>query len=188
MAIPVPPDNERCTHITSGGNRCSSYRLPGDESQTLCFAHFSAADAKRYPHDIVNLTAEILSPRDRFDTPRGVNRVLARVMRLLAEGRISSRDALALGYIGQLIVNTLPHIARESARKAARAQEAPAMGAEALAGFQAVLQSLQEPAPAPAPTNSHFSVLKSPLEHSASSELAPSGVEGVNNFDSGEKP
>ena len=148
----TPTDESRCTYTTRHGHRCRSQRIAG-EGHTLCYTHFFDADSKRYGPQLSNVTTEIIRPRERLDSPRAVNRVLTRILRLLAQGRIASRDASSLGYIGQLIVSTLPYLQREAARKPASEQKAPDMGAEAIAGFAAVLKSLQEPAPPARPAD-----------------------------------
>ena len=160
--LPIPPDASRCTFTTRHGHRCRSQRLAG-EGQTLCYTHFSDADSKHYGPQLSSVTTEIIRPRERLDSPRAVNRVLTRILRLLAQGRIASRDASALGYIGQLIVSTLPYLQREAASKASNGSDTSLMSAEVLAGFQSVLKSLQEPAsPAVAPANTSIT----PLEES----------------------
>jgi hypothetical protein len=47
-------------------------------------------------------------------TATNINRALAQTFLLLAQGRISRRDAVAFGYLSQLLLQTVPAIRRES--------------------------------------------------------------------------
>jgi hypothetical protein len=49
----------------------------------------------------------------QFQTGSDINHVLGQLFRLVAENRIPRRDALALAYIAQLLLQTLPHVRAE---------------------------------------------------------------------------
>lgn len=112
MPTRIPSNHRRCQYTTAIGKRCRLARLPGDN--TLCFFHYSRAQSRRIePHPAL-VAAEILSPGEPLDSAQAVNAALTRVFRLVAEGRLSTRHATALAYLGQLILATLPHLQREA--------------------------------------------------------------------------
>ena len=56
---------------------------------------------------------ELLPFSGEFKTASDINHVLGKLFRLLAQGRIPRRDAIALAYIGQLMLQSLPGVNRE---------------------------------------------------------------------------
>jgi hypothetical protein len=75
---------------------------------------------------------EIATNRDRLDTAEGVHTMLARVTRALAAGKIRPRDATALIYAGQTLLQSLNRI-REERQKIFLADEDEAWRRKALA-------------------------------------------------------
>lgn len=58
------------------------------------------------------LAAELLGEIDDFSTARSVNFFLGNLAKQLARKRIARRDAIALAYISQLLLNSLPALER----------------------------------------------------------------------------
>jgi hypothetical protein len=65
-----------------------------------------AANAARVARELASLSGE-------FKTASDVNHVLGKLFSLLAQGRIPRRNAVALAYISQLLIQTLPNVRRE---------------------------------------------------------------------------
>ena len=59
------------------------------------------------------LAAELLGEIDDFSTARSVNFFLGNLAKQLARKRIARRDAIALAYISQLLLNSLPALERQ---------------------------------------------------------------------------
>jgi hypothetical protein len=57
--------------------------------------------------------ARLASLSSHFKTASDINHVLGQLFHLVAENRIPRRDALALAYIAQLMLQTLPHVRTE---------------------------------------------------------------------------
>jgi len=99
-------DSERCQFAFADGRQC---RMPA-----LCAAHARAQAAKKpgsaaEPVELIDL--DPLS--GEFTTATEINRALGKVFLLLAQGRIPRRNAVALGYIAQLMLQTLPRVREE---------------------------------------------------------------------------
>ncbi len=59
------------------------------------------------------LAAELLAEINDFSTARSVNFFLGNLAKQLARKRIARRDAIALAYISQLLLNNLPALERQ---------------------------------------------------------------------------
>jgi hypothetical protein len=59
------------------------------------------------------LAAELLAEIEDFSTARSVNFFLGNLAKQLARKRIARRDAIALAYISQLLLNSLPALERQ---------------------------------------------------------------------------
>jgi len=59
------------------------------------------------------LAAELLGGIRNFSTPDSVNRFLGNLVKQLARKRIARRDAIALAYVSQLLLNTFPAMQRQ---------------------------------------------------------------------------
>jgi len=99
-AIPDP----RCQFFFSDGRRCRAPR--GEGHLALCLRHAHALS--QAPEMI-----DVAPPSGEFRTATDVNRALGKVFLLLAQNRISRRNAVALGYLGQLLLQTLPAVREE---------------------------------------------------------------------------
>ncbi|MFZ0821857.1 MAG: hypothetical protein WAM91_17470 [Candidatus Acidiferrales bacterium] len=106
-----PKINEqtRCTYRTANGRRCQMPFAPNHTA--LCAQH---ALQELQLHDSKIVTEEILGPLGDFRSAFAVNRALGKLFALTAENRIPVRNALALAYIGQLMIQTLHPIKEET--------------------------------------------------------------------------
>jgi hypothetical protein len=108
-----------CQHISPKGNRChmlidTTHRTANSSNRpALCAYH---ADRLRAAVPIVEpevLAADLLGEIDDFSTAGSVNLFLGNLVKQLARKRIARRDAIALAYISQLLLNSLPALTRE---------------------------------------------------------------------------
>ena len=100
----------RCAHHTAGGRRCRLRVL--DNQSGLCFRHFSLQQSA-FVQDSQAAAAELLSGVRDFSSAGSINLYLGNIVKQLAHRRISRTDAVALAYLGQLLMNTLPSLKRE---------------------------------------------------------------------------
>jgi len=85
----------------------------GAARPTLCAYH---ADRLRASVPVVDpevLAADLLGEINDFSTAGSVNLFLGNLVKQLARKRIARRDAIALAYISQLLLNSLPALERE---------------------------------------------------------------------------
>jgi hypothetical protein len=93
------------------------------DDELLCPYHLRQARASQ--HDPEALAAELLESTGNLNTADRVNALLANVTKQLARQRIDRRDALAIGYLAQLLLNTVPGVQKEyQAIRAAEAKQA----------------------------------------------------------------
>ena len=95
---PRSNDSTRCRHRTFEGRRC---RLnASDPAIGLCNKHLAARDQRIEDADIVlSLTGELSC----FSDPKRINVFLSRLLLLLAQGRISPRQAGVMAYTAACI-------------------------------------------------------------------------------------
>jgi hypothetical protein len=118
--IPVTALIDRqCQHISPKGRRChmlidENHRPPnGTKRPALCAHHAARLKASLPVVDPEVLAAELLRDVDNFTTADEVNIFLGNLVKQLARKRISRRDAIAMAYIGQLLLNSLTAMAKE---------------------------------------------------------------------------
>jgi hypothetical protein len=126
----------QCQHISPRGQHCRMLRAV-DES--LCPYHLRQTQASQ--SDPEALAAELLESTGNLNTADRVNALLANVVKQLARQRIDRRDALAIGYLAQLLLNTVPGVQKEY--QAIRAAEAKQTLHRSLAESQARFRSGQ---------------------------------------------
>lgn len=103
-------DLSRCTHNTRNG-RC---RLPTtDSAKNFCSEHAPRQDNPQQTPDPETLAAELLGGIVNFTSADSVNLFLGNLVKQLARKRIARRDAIALAYLCQLLLNSLPPMWRE---------------------------------------------------------------------------
>jgi hypothetical protein len=102
-------ESTRCTHRTANGRRCQAPFAPNHTA--LCAQH---ALQELQLHDSKIVTEEILGPLGDFRSAFAVNRALGKLFTITAENRIPVRNALALAYIGQLLLQSLRPLRSEA--------------------------------------------------------------------------
>jgi hypothetical protein len=111
--------DSHCQHISPKGNRChmlidQNHRpANGAARPTLCAYHADRLRASVPPVDPEALAADLLGDIDDFSTAGSVNLFLGNLVKQLARKRIARRDAIALAYISQLLLNSLPALERQ---------------------------------------------------------------------------
>jgi hypothetical protein len=108
----------QCSHINGAGRRCRMLIAPDHDA--LCVHHLQQHVASQPDPEM--LAAELLESTGNLNTADRVNALLANVTKALARQRIDRRDALAIGYLAQLLLNTVPGVQKEY--QAIRANEA----------------------------------------------------------------
>jgi hypothetical protein len=138
--------SNQCQHISPRGQHCRMLRAV-DES--FCPYHLRQTLASQ--PDPEALAAELLESTGNLNTADRVNALLANVVKQLARQRIDRRDALAIGYLAQLLLNTVPGVQKEyqamrasEAKQALRKSVAEARGARHAAATRPS-QTISEP-------------------------------------------
>jgi hypothetical protein len=101
--------HSRCQFTYSDGRRC------GNERASLCVYHGTKereARTKAAPDAMLN-APELVTLCSDLTTATNINRALAQVFLLTAQGRISQKQAVAFGYLSQLLLQTVPGIRSE---------------------------------------------------------------------------
>jgi hypothetical protein len=113
--------------------------LRADRHPDFCLYHAARQEEifALLPEREFALAPELEALAADLTTATGVNRALGQVFRLLAQNRITRKDAVAFGYIAQLLLQTVPGV---------RAEAVSAFGHEAWASH---LQSTLTPQPDP---------------------------------------
>jgi hypothetical protein len=122
-AKPVSPiaanTSPHCSHINSRGQRC---RMLPAHGSAFCAFHFRQAQAVQPDPEV--LAADLLRDIEDFSTAASINAFLGNLVRQLARKRITRRDAIAFGYLSQLLLNSLPALDRQDeAEKDAEASQ-----------------------------------------------------------------
>jgi hypothetical protein len=103
-------NHSRCEFTFSDGRRCRNQRA------SLCVHHASKAardpGAKGSPDPALE-APELEALCGDLTTATNINRALAQIFLLLAQGRISQKQAVAFGYLSQLLLQTVPGIRSE---------------------------------------------------------------------------
>ena len=109
LPAPEPPSlNELCRFSFRDGRTC---RLPRwNKHRTLCIYHARSEQpllaADQAARQLVSLSGD-------FRTASDINHVLGKLFSLVAQNRIPRRNAVALAYIGQLLLQSLPSVRSE---------------------------------------------------------------------------
>ena len=99
-----PDPHQQCQHISPHGQRCRMLRASDQDS--LCAHHLRQAAAAQ-PHPEA-FAAELLNSTGDLATAGEVNALLGNVVKLLARRNIDRKDAVAFGYLSQLLLCSLP--------------------------------------------------------------------------------
>jgi hypothetical protein len=85
----------------------------GEKRSSLCPYHLAQSKAKEAVPDPETLAAELLGEIVNFTTADSVNLFLGNLVKQLARKRIARRDAIALAYLCQLLLNSLTPLRKE---------------------------------------------------------------------------
>ena len=108
MSLELTNPNQ-CHYHNSRGQRCRMLCASGGDS--LCPFHLRLSQAA--PPDPEALAAELLDGTGNLNTADRVNALLANTVKQLVRQRIDRQDALALGYLAQLLLNSVPGVQKE---------------------------------------------------------------------------
>ena len=100
-----------CHHLDARGHRCRMLAAPDGE---LCAHHAQRLSRSTPASDAV--AAELLSSIEDFSTAASVNQFLGNLTKQLVRKRIQRRDAVALAYLSQLLLNSLSAMNREESQ------------------------------------------------------------------------
>jgi hypothetical protein len=103
MTLKLPSSDvspERCQYRTATGRQCCSVAVDPDSS-------FCARHAASQPGDSEDLSATLTDGTFGFQNASTINRSLAALYTLCAQGRISPRRASTLAYISSLLLRSL---------------------------------------------------------------------------------
>lgn len=143
--MPRKPDPQTlCQHHSKDGKRCQMPLAPG--SPALCAFHTRSAEKRaaaesaaaqravsdsndsraKDPAETAALADALLSGAKDLSTPAAVNLFLANLLNQLAQNRISRKNAIAMAYISQLLLNSISVMHRQSKDAQAAAAQAAA--------------------------------------------------------------
>jgi hypothetical protein len=123
--LPSPENVSRCEFTFSDGRQCSNPAkvYPQDELSPvkdkkvanrrapLCAHH--ASKQKRGGNGAALKAPELEALCSDLTTATGINRALAQTFLLMAQGRISRKDAVAFGYLSQLLLQSVSGVRAE---------------------------------------------------------------------------
>ena len=132
-----PLSTNQCSHINAAGRRCRMTVAPTHD--TLCAQHLQQHLASQ--PDPEALAAELLDSTGNLNTADRVNALLANTVKQLARQRIDRQDALAIGYLAQLLLNTVPGVQKEY--QAIRATQAKQALRQSITQSRAHLRAIQ---------------------------------------------
>jgi hypothetical protein len=104
----IDPNSNGCLYQTSDGRTCGMLRKKGHPS--LCIHH---AREEEQQLESEKLAAEFASLSGKLNTVTDINHVLGKVFTALAEKRISHQTADTFGYLGQLLLQSIPGVKNE---------------------------------------------------------------------------
>jgi hypothetical protein len=104
----LDPNSNTCLRQTSDGRTCRMLRKKGHPS--FCI-HHAREEQQRLESE--KLAAEFASLSGKLNTVTDINHVLGKVLTALAEKRISHQTAATFGYLGQLLLQSIPGVKSE---------------------------------------------------------------------------
>jgi hypothetical protein len=102
--LPSPENASRCEFTFSDGRQCRSQRA------SVCAQH---AKQKRGGKGAALKAPELEALCSDLTTATDINRALAQTFLLMAQGRISRKDAVASGYLSQLLLQSVSEVRAE---------------------------------------------------------------------------
>src|SRR5271154_5489946 len=118
------PPHTQCESRPQLNRRCKMLRAP--DPPQLCAYHARAEAHAHQAEDRKRAAAELLSGADNFSTPSAVNLFLGNLLKQIALGRIPRRQATAMAYISQLLLNSISVTHRHAQEAQAAATAAAA--------------------------------------------------------------
>ena len=103
----------RCQYKKADGRRCRLLRAPDHPSYCAQHAGWLTDDGSPSRQPREDLTAEILGPVGDFRTAASINYALGKLALLVAGHRISNKDAATLGYLFQLMLQSVQGVDHE---------------------------------------------------------------------------
>jgi hypothetical protein len=104
----LDPNSNKCLYQTDDGRTCRMLRKKGHPS--FCIHH---AREEQQQLESEKLAAEFASLSGKLNTVTDINHVLGKVFTALAEKRISRQTADTFGYLGQLLLQSIPGVKSE---------------------------------------------------------------------------
>jgi len=114
--IDIDDDSLRCRHVDALGRRCRMFVAVPETTPSDALDAFQNQAAELCPHHAQRLlrrhrateatAADLLASVSDFADPPSVNRFLGNLLKLVAVKRVPRRDAIAMAYISQLILNS----------------------------------------------------------------------------------
>ena len=104
----LDPNGNKCLRQFSDSRSCRMLRKKGHPS--LCIFH---AREEQQLLESEKLAAEFASLSGKLNTVTDINHVLGKVFIALAEKRISNQAAATFGYLGQLLLQSIPGVKNE---------------------------------------------------------------------------
>lgn len=101
--------DNRCQYKNAEGKRCGTLRAA--EHPSFCSYHATPKPPAAKPQE--KLGAELLGPLKDLNTSSAINHLLGKLLLLLADRRITRQDAAAMGYICQLLPQSVSGVAHE---------------------------------------------------------------------------
>lgn len=113
-ALTPAPEPPRCRFLSSDKRQCRMLRA--DHHPDFCLFHAARQEEifALLPEREFDLAPELVALAADLTTATGVNRALGEVFRLLAKHHITRKDAVAFGYIAQLLLQTVPGVRAEA--------------------------------------------------------------------------
>jgi len=110
--MPSSNPDPRCQHLTKHGKRCRMLRAPGHPR--LC-AHHAGQKLKLVKREKPpeRFAAELLGPLEYLDSSSAVNYALSKLLLLAADRRIPPSEASSLGYLCQLLLQSVHGVDKE---------------------------------------------------------------------------
>lgn len=102
--------NTRCTFTTSDHRRCTSPVYSGHDS--LCHQHLLQQLKRTTPPD--DIAADLLAGVQNFQSGAAVNAALGKLLTMLAAGRVKRKNAIAMAYICQLLLQSIKEFKHET--------------------------------------------------------------------------
>jgi len=104
----LDPNSTKCLREFTDGRSCRMLRKKGHS--TLCIFH---AREEQQLLESDKLAAEFASLSGKLNTVTDINHVLGKVFTALVEKRITHQAAATFGYLGQLLLQSIPGVKSE---------------------------------------------------------------------------